>query len=377
MVALLIKASFVLAVVLLFYKIFLEKESFFFANRIYLVGCLALTFSLPFVSLPKLVDAQGVISSMIARADERDSIQPQPSVEPIQTDSKLQNHEFVEAKTGLIDWILRLYFFGVVVFSLNLIGQIFNILLKVVKSPQKVYDTDGIIINTSLVREPCSFFHYIFINPEDYDYDTYEEIVTHEKIHVRNRHAIDLLLSEVAVIVLWFNPLVWIFRKQVEKNLEYQTDDLMLKEKTVKKERYQMSLLRIATHNKPLTITTNYNQSLLKQRILKMNAKKSNPSSYWKYAFTAPVLFFMLLVMNKPFEAIAQTGSSDPVVVNERREELYGDDCKELLSAVKSKDIARVKELLKTVKPDCAYNGRWGTTLAIGISSEGGRFGDR
>ncbi|MEM6698764.1 MAG: ankyrin repeat domain-containing protein, partial [Bacteroidota bacterium] len=108
----------------------------------------------------------------------------------------------------------------------------------------------------------------------------------------------------------WFNPFVWLFRKEVEKNIEYQTDDLLTR-KAVKKEKkgYQLNLLKIATHNKPLTITTNYNQSLIKQRILKMNAKKSNPYSYWKYAFIAPVLLMLILAMNEPYQEFNLTSN--------------------------------------------------------------------
>ncbi|MBA4058268.1 MAG: hypothetical protein C0490_26360, partial [Marivirga sp.] len=249
-------------------------------------------------------------------------------------------------------------YFGVVIFSLNLFVQVANILLKTRNSTESVHDIDGVVINKHSVQEPCSFFNYIFINPESYDYDTYEQIVAHEKIHVRKLHAVDLLLAEIAVILLWFNPLIWIFRREVEKNIEYETDDLMLKGTTVEKEQYQMNLLKIATHKKPLTITTNYNQSLIKQRILRMNAKKSNPHSYWKYAFMAPLLLVMLLVINRPISGLAGNRiESLPIKPGEQNESFYSNDCKELLQAVKEKNIEKVKQLLKTVDPDCSYMG--------------------
>src|SRR3970282_888040 len=278
MVTLLLKASFIIAIVLVFYKVFLEKESFFGTNRIYLIGCLVLAFVLPFVSLPKLVDDQGFISTIVERTDHRESLSsPARTILPENTqgDNKVQIDNPEKRETGSIDWLLWLYYFGVIIFSLNLFVQIVGILIKVRKSTDKVHDNNGVIINGHSVQGPCSFFHYIFINPERYDCDTYEQIVSHEKIHARKLHAIDLLLTEIAVIVLWFNPLIWVFRKEVEKNIEYETDELLLKGKTVEKERYQMNLLKIATRKKPLTITTNYNQSLLKQRILMMHPQKS------------------------------------------------------------------------------------------------------
>ena len=364
MLVLLLKASFIIAIVLVFYKIFLEKESFFAANRIYLIVGVSLAFALPFVSLPKLVDDQGFISAVIEQTDLRESQTqsqaPPPSPPPAtipsenaQIDSKVQNHDPVESystakqEANLMDWFLWIYYFGVVVFSLNLLAQIVNIVLAVVKSTDKVPDSSSIIVNTPILQEPCSFFNYIFINPEKYDYDTYEQIVSHEKIHVQKLHTIDLVLAEVAIIILWFNPLIWMLRKEIEKNIEYQTDDLMVNGKTVEKKQYQMNLLRIATYKKPLVITPSYNQSLLKQRILRMNKKRSTPHSYWKYTFVAPLLFVMLLVINKPTSAIAQSGNNGS----------YVDSCKELLKAVKGNDIAKVRELIQTVDPDCIFRG--------------------
>ena len=65
MMTLLIKASLVIIVLLAFYKIFLEKESFYSANRFYLLACLILACALPFVSLPKLMKHQGVVTELI------------------------------------------------------------------------------------------------------------------------------------------------------------------------------------------------------------------------------------------------------------------------------------------------------------------------
>ena len=440
MIALLIKASIVIAILLVFYKVFLEKESFFGANRIYLLTSLALTFILPFIYLPHLVEEQGLIDTMIEEQtidhkretplphladlqtgtsatikEQNNHIEtPVPNLEINSSDNKStptsttileqdinaadQNEE--QRETGLLFWLMMIYYFGLIIFSLNFIVQVGSVLFKVIKNTDKISDINGIIINSSAVTEPCSFFNYIFINPESYDYDTYEQILAHEKIHVRKCHTLDLLLSEIVVIILWFNPLIWLFRKEVEKNIEYQTDDLLLNGEKVEKENYQMNLLRIATFKRPLTITTNYNQSLIKQRILKMSAKKSNLHSYWKYTFVAPLLFVLLLLLNKPNTIFAQSELPiAPLVGNKEKVDAAGDmrdskedqndieknitssldieidekevqppsdsevdvedetdvksDCERLLKAAMDGDEKKVRKLLTTFDPDC------------------------
>lgn len=329
MIALLFKASIIIALLWLFYKLVLERESFFGANRLFLVSSLILAFCLPFVALPPMFQQQGWISQWfepdlemekaapivhhmpipeIGLKEEFPDVQLPPApVAPV-TKSVTSSHVPVEAQRDLTDWLMIIYYFGAFVFSLNLLTQIGSILFQAIKSQEKIQDTHYTIINSPLVKEPCSFFNFVFINPESYDFETYEQILSHEAIHVRKLHTLDLLLAELAAIVLWFNPLIWIFRKEVEKNIEFQTDDLLLGEQQVRKDQYQMSLLRVATYNKPLAITTNYNQSLIKKRILKMSAKKSSPHSYWKYAFVAPMLFSILLILNKPSATFAKLG---------------------------------------------------------------------
>ena len=74
MIALLVKASLVIVVLLAFYKLFLEKESFYLANRIYLLSCLVLASTLPFMALPALVAHQGVLSTLIETSGEKEPI---------------------------------------------------------------------------------------------------------------------------------------------------------------------------------------------------------------------------------------------------------------------------------------------------------------
>ncbi|WP_299516759.1 M56 family metallopeptidase [Mucilaginibacter sp.] len=152
----------------------------------------------------------------------------------------------------------------------------------------------------------------IFINPEKYDWDTYNQILIHEKIHVRQLHSLDILIGEIAIVFQWFNPFIWLYRKAIENNLEYLTDDLVLADKMADKKSYQLSLLKVSTPNYSLRISTNYNQSLLKKRIMMMNAKKSNLHILWKYIMLCPVFIMLAAIFNQP--AVSNTvykGSED------------------------------------------------------------------
>ncbi|NER16547.1 ankyrin repeat domain-containing protein [Spongiivirga citrea] len=392
MMVLLLKASLIIAIVLTFYKLVIEKESFFATNRIYLIIGLVFAFAMPFISLPKLVENQGAVSNFIepdtsitsdqqlinsTDAELNEPIESTAEKAPIQSDKRIESTLTQTTQRSLVDWLWIIYLFGAAVLSINLIAQVIGLLFKVIKSNDKIKDIDGIIVNSTGIKEPCSFFNYIFINPEQYEFEIYEQIIAHEKIHVKKRHSVDLLLAEIAVIVLWFNPFVWLFRKEVEKNIEYQTDHLVLDTKKAERDSYQMNLLKIATFNKPLAITTNYNQSLIKKRILKMNSKKSNPYSYWKYAFTMPLFFAVLLFLNKPLSAASQSAIEPELVEESTANEVLKEkqdlksasteksdksntivatsnsDCMKLLEAIRVEDMTRVKSLVTASSVNC------------------------
>ena len=423
MLILLVKASLVLIIMLAFYKLFLEKESFFALNRIYLLACLVFACTLPFIALPKLTVYQGAITRLITLSEKQvttisnfenikssegellkiNTSEPSSPSESINMSNTLQSEGIVDVQhsfkqspangrasklttKSLSEYLMIFYFIGVIIFSILLLVQMMSILRKVIGNEDKIVDEESILVNIHGAIDPCSFFRYIFINPASYDYATYEQIIAHEKIHVRKRHTIDLLLSELAIVLLWFNPFVWLLRREVEKNIEYQTDNLLIKTNTAKKEDYQMNLLRIASHTRTVAITTNYNQSLIKQRILKMNAKKSNNSSYWKYALIAPLVFILLLGLNLPKAGFAQgkgvlnpsnsildqtslattlnivqngTEPQEPtaeIETTSQQEEYIAnvdDECGNLLKAIRKQDISKVEALLKTVDVNC------------------------
>lgn len=319
------KASFIAAVAFLFYKVLLQRESFFSANRFYLVGCLVLAFTLPFVRLPALIHHQGYLATVWLQnstAEEsstrlklnqlpvRNATQETAAIPPVNASKPIYpNPEPVQkdnpepvAKTGysFAYWLFIFYVFGVAIFGGRLLLQLGIILFRIRQSSDKIQDGNLVIVNTTERQAPCSFFHYVFIYADDYDFETYEHIIEHEKIHARLGHSFDLLLAEVAAIFLWINPFIWLLKREIEKNNEYQTDAFMVEKVRVDKQQYQLNLLQIAVPNRPLSITTNYNQSLIKQRIMMMNAKRSTPHAYWKYSFLVPVFFGTLLLLNKP-----------------------------------------------------------------------------
>jgi beta-lactamase regulating signal transducer with metallopeptidase domain len=54
------------------------------------------------------------------------------------------------------------------------------------------------------------------------------------------------LLPSYLLIFQWFNPFAWIYRREIESNLEFLTDDQLMQQKKVDKQSYQLSLVKVS-----------------------------------------------------------------------------------------------------------------------------------
>ncbi|WP_454804567.1 M56 family metallopeptidase [Mucilaginibacter phyllosphaerae] len=311
MIPYVLHVALLIGVCLLFYKLLLQKETFHHLNRWVLLVCLALTFVLPLLRIPQqwaFRKAPAAITSTPAQinmvADKPAQVMEQTPAPQVKTaPNEVAETSLMETAAvytpQLLNWALWLYWCGVAAFGLNLMLQIAVLLRQAFKNPA-IQDGQFNIIELDTDKAPCSFGNYIFINPAKYDWETYSQILLHEKIHVKQGHSLDLLLAELVLVFQWFNPFGWLYRKELENNLEFLTDSDVLHNNEVERELYQMSLLKVSVPNLSLRITTNYNQSLLKKRIVMMNAKRSNVHTTWKYFFLLPLMAFLMCAFNKP-----------------------------------------------------------------------------
>ncbi len=321
MILYILYASLILAACIIFYKLLLQKETFFRLNRFILLSCMLMAFILPVLRVPqqmsfrKAPSAVNIISTGVtAKNDITESIEHKVNskvVEPLQQNKAINIEQVMQ-------WLIYLYWFGVAIFGLNFLMQVVVLLYKAYSRPVII---DGLfrIVEITGDKAPCSFSNNIFINPEKYDWETYNQILLHEKIHIEQKHTLDLVLAEIVLIFLWFNPFAWMWRKELESNLEFFTDNQLLQNDTVEKESYQMGLLKVAAPHFPLSITTNYNQSLLKKRLVMMNAKKSNVHTIWKYFFLLPLMVSFVCLFNEPIanaQNIAAKPKTKPYVEN-------------------------------------------------------------
>lgn len=306
MIPYILNVGLVLTACLAFYKLLLKKETFYNANRFLLMLCLLIAFSLPLLRVPQQFSLRKTetINATANNILAINKIDPNKNISAnnqtaVQSNTQTQTTDNSFSFDKIIKSVGLLYWFGVIVFGVNFLFQVIVLLFRAYSNPV-IKDGKFRIVEVSGDKAPCSFGNNIFINPEKYDWETYNQILQHEKIHIQQKHSLDILFAELVLIVQWFNPFAWIYRKEVENNLEFLTDDQLVQKENVEKSSYQLSLLKVSAPHFPLSLTTNYNQSLLKKRINMMSIKRSSVHTAWKYFFLLPLLVILASVLNEP-----------------------------------------------------------------------------
>lgn len=122
-------------------------------------------------------------------------------------------------------------------------------------------------------------------------------IFTHERMHVRHRHSLDLLLLLPLQVLFWWNPLVWITREELRLLHEYEADEGVL-QKGIDATQYQLLLVRKAVGDQRFSLASGFQHAKLKNRITMMIKPTSSPGMRWAYLVLVPVLMVFMFACN-------------------------------------------------------------------------------
>ncbi|MBO9613876.1 MAG: M56 family metallopeptidase [Dyadobacter sp.] len=286
----LMKVSLVLAVLTLAYRWLIQFETFSRLNRVLLWLNVAAAWTLPLVSLPSWgpVEVQTEFHQSIPKVVEKLPALG-PSLAGIQSEPFKTQIAAAEPSMTVADWLLVMYFAGMMIFSARLLFQLSRLFIIVAKGHAEQYAGGNRILRVA-GSAPYSFFKWIILDPSKHSDFELRNIIAHETEHSRQWHSADLLLTEIQKICLWFNPFAWIHQKLVRENLEYLADRAVL-DNGIEKKQYQYNLLHTVMRTQDLPLTNSFAQSLLKKRIKMMNRKPSHYLVWGKYVAVLALVY--------------------------------------------------------------------------------------
>ena len=299
----LLATTLVLTLLYVPYTLLLRKEHFFRQNRFTLLAILVLSLVLPFCDVHALYPGELLGGLFNKAVPAPEAMVEFSSTEQIgSTISPLEPIEFTEAHIrplGIMPWLCQLYVVGTLIVLGIRLWQ-FARMLRLIRKGCLWSDTEDDITIHCHAEDvaPCSWMRHIVISEHDYRHHSHE-ILLHEKGHVRSLHSWDIVLLTLVQTIQWYNPFAYMLGASLRDVHEYEADDYVLRQGVTASE-YQTLLLKTAVGNSAYTFANNFNHSLIKNRIVMMKNKKSNPWARMKVLYTLPLVVVLLSAFASP-----------------------------------------------------------------------------
>ena len=271
-----------------FYHLFLRKLTFFNSNRFYLLSTLILSLAIPALQF----------NVEVPIADTTQVI-PSPDYVDGATGLAIPRENYLiinqnEYSSKEIDWdavLLKVY--GTV--SVLMLASFLFQLMRLLFYTRNVVEHIG---RLKIVFKPfgftnCSFFNYVFVDKKDLLGRDMQVFLQHESVHAAKYHSVDKMLTALSNILLWFNPFIYLYKRELSQLHEYEADRFT--SQSIGSQSYATLLLEEATKEKTHAFMHSFAVKPLKGRILMLFTHQSNYIKKLRYLAALPLVATLLL----------------------------------------------------------------------------------
>ena len=322
-----LKSAFCLGVFYVVFRALLSRSTFFRFNRITLLAGMCCCILLP---LLQFTTNEGNVLNVPFQTVQRALIEVSPSdILPRQLDGVLKGDTQAaiiqsvgaSASVNVVNHIIYVsglvYLFGACsVLLLFLVSTIR--MLHLIRGAEKIKFRAYTLV---LTKEPVGSFSWgrtIVMSEKDYG-EHPDEILLHEQMHLRNYHTLDLFFIQCFLIFQWFNPAVWLLRRELQEIHEYEADNGVINT-GIDATRYQLLLVKKAVGIRLYSMANGFNHSKLKNRITMMLKERTNGWARLKLLLFVPVMVGALYAFAQP-EVKEKLAQVVPEVKQEKVEE--------------------------------------------------------
>ncbi|WP_417366070.1 M56 family metallopeptidase [Flavobacterium beibuense] len=277
MIEFIIKSVISMIVLLVVYKLLLEKEKMHRFNRAYLLASLIFSVCVPFISIPSFVSYSNSINTL-----------PQITLNEI---------TITRGSTGfdMQFWLILTYIIITSLLTIRFLKNILSFVFKI-KNNKKLKYKAATLVLLPYNALPHTFLNYIFISEDDHNKNAIEkDLYTHELAHVNQMHTMDILLIELFKTVFWFNPVLYFYKKSIQLNHEFLADDTVINNNK-NATGYQNLLLKMASGSHTVALASNINFSITKKRFVMMTKTTPRFLAISKQLLVVPVMAGLFLI---------------------------------------------------------------------------------
>ena len=294
----LLKSGCCLVIFYIFFKLMMSRSTFFRFNRITLLVGLSGCTLLPLIELTTTEETflhtpLYAIHEILQSTEQVMSNPEEPGNEILlsEKNTEISSLNWIPVTLGTIYGAGTLLTFVWLSVSTCRLAQLIRM------SEKKRYGNYILVIP----RQPIASFswgRYIVVSASDYSRQS-EEVLLHEMMHLRNHHTLDLLFMQIFLLVHWFNPVIWLLKRELQEIHEFEADNGVINT-GVDVTKYQLLLVKKAVGTRLYSMANGFNHSKLKKRITMMLKERTNRWARLKLLLAVPVMAGALYVFAQP-----------------------------------------------------------------------------
>lgn len=314
MILYLIKSALCLTLMIAAYHLLLARAGTFRFNRFFLLFGICFSLITPLVQVEMLkeaIPAELPVVSTISKMEEQMVAFESPEIEMV-----ILDHAQEDSKRSIYNFIELFVLFIYLLVALTLLLRYFDNIRKLLNTKKSTEIVHYENVQFNLVDEdtvPHSFLNHIFIGKEDYRNGMSTELLTHELAHVQQKHSWDILFVEFIKIIFWFNPVLYLYARDIRMNHEYLADRTVIdNHKNVSG--YQHQLIQYLSRFKSPPFSSQLNYSLTKKRFEMMKKKISKTAAVIGITALVPIMIFAMMAFSpaiKKVEKSIETGVAE------------------------------------------------------------------
>ena len=276
------------------YRLLLRREHCLNVNRFFLLATLGLSLLLPLVHpqvavvAPSALGGGGYLLELPAPGQSApvDVVQ-----QPVVGDN-------VTVARSLDVWtVLGVIYWAGVAVSVLLLAVRYGVLWHKLRRYTYVRQGRFYVAVTDDEEPSFSFFRYIVVGRGGMSDAELQQVLCHERLHAAQGHSWDRLAVQTVCCLLWFDPFVWLYERDLCEVHEYLADEAVLRQGDEGSYKRYLALLYCQISGmKYVPIVNSFHFSTIKKRITMMKQPKSHKG--WVKALAALPVAALLLFAN-------------------------------------------------------------------------------
>ena len=301
MTSYLIKSILCSGILIVVYKLFLEREKMLVFNRFYLLLAIIFSIIVPLISIE--IDPNVYQESIISETPaELGALQK--TVISGTLNKTVQN-------SISTDWDIYIpyIFYLITTFLLVRNGRHIWVIFSLKSKCRTVPISGATLVLVPDAINTFTFLNNIFVPQKSFETNQIkQEIITHELAHASQQHRLDILFLELVQAMFWFNPFLLIYKRAIRLNHEFLADEAVICIFNDVK-CYQLLLLDTILHSRQVVLSSSFNYSITKQRMAMMTKNKDLKLQFVKQSATALLAFTLTFVFSE--KIYAQAGKQE------------------------------------------------------------------